>query len=224
MDFLAAQPTLHPVSLRRTVGIQAGDSSPEMSDEQLLERVCTDDREALGSLFQRYARLVHGIGRRILRNNAEAEDLVQDVFLYLHRKCHVYDRTKGPAKSWIVQTIYYQAMQRRMQLAARNHYSPFTIEGCEQKAVRRSTVMDYDQSLEGMIGRTKLREMLDCLTEDQWDVLRLHFFEGYTLAEIAQKRQQSVGNIRHHFYRGIEKLRSRVFCSELEYRATNGTR
>jgi hypothetical protein len=33
-----------------------------------------------------------------------------------------------------------------------------------------------------------------------------------------------VGNIRHHFYRGIEKLRSRVFRSELQDRVTSGTR
>ncbi len=194
------------------------------SDESLLARIALDDRDALGTLFQRYARVAFSIGRRILRDGAEAEDIVQDVFIYIHRKCRVYNSTKGPASSWIIQTIYYQALQRRVQLAVRNRYSSETIENAGQDISISSTVMEYDQSLEGMIGRTRLREMLDCLTEDQWETLRLHFFEGYTLAEIAQKRGQSVGNVRHHFYRGMEKLRGRVFRSELQDRVTSGTK
>jgi RNA polymerase sigma-70 factor, ECF subfamily len=197
-------------------------SSP--SDESLLSKICAGDREALGTIFRRYARIALAVGRRILRDDAEADDLVQDVFLYIHRKCRVYNSAKGPASSWIVQTIYYQALQRRMQLTARNQYSSLTIESCEQDAGVSSKVMEYDRSLEGMIGRTRLREMLDSLTEDQWETLRLHFFEGHTLSEIARARGQSVGNVRHHFYRGIEKLRSRIFYSELQDRITSDTR
>jgi RNA polymerase sigma-70 factor (ECF subfamily) len=193
-------------------------------DESLIADLCSGSPEALAALFHRYARLAFTIGRRILRDDAEAEDLVQDVFLYIHRKCRVYNSAKGPASSWIVQTIYYQALQRRMQLAARNPCSSVSVENCAEAADASSMVMEYDRSLEGLIGRTRLREMLDCLTEDQWETLRLHFFEGYTLSEIAQKRGQSVGNIRHHFYRGMEKLRSRVFSSELQDRITSGTR
>jgi RNA polymerase sigma-70 factor (ECF subfamily) len=194
------------------------------SDESLLANVCAGNNEALAALFHRYARLAFSIGRRILRDDSEAEDLVQDIFLYIHRKCRVYNSAKGPAGSWIVQTIYYQALQRRMQLTARGHYSPLTVENCGQDVGASSMAMEYDQSLEGTIGRARLREMLDCLTEDQRETLRLHFFEGYTLSEIAQEWRQPVGNIRHHFYRGIEKLRSRVFRSELQDRVTSGTR
>jgi RNA polymerase sigma-70 factor (ECF subfamily) len=195
-----------------------------LSDESLLARVVLDDRDALGTLFQRYARIAFSIGRRILRDRTEAEDLVQDVFLYIHRKCRVYNSSKGTASSWIVHTIYYQALQRRMQLAARSHYSSLNIEDGRQDTGMSSAVMEYDQSLEGMIGRTRLHEMVACLTEDQWDTLRLHFLEGFTFLEIAKKRGQSVGNIRHHFYRGMEKLRSRVFRSELQDNITSGTR
>src|SRR5713226_4749578 len=55
----------------------------EPSDEALLARMCTDDREALGFLFRRYGRLVHSIGKRILHDSAEAEDFVQELFLHL---------------------------------------------------------------------------------------------------------------------------------------------
>ena len=206
----------------RPLNAHVREAANVFSDELLLAKICAGDREALGTLFRRYAGLVLRIGRRILRDDSEAEDLVQDVFLYIHRKCHIYDCAKGPADSWIVQTIYYQALQRRMQLTARHYYSALTIDASNWDAVAPPALGEYDRSLEGVIGRTKLREMLDCLSEDQWETLRLHFFEGYTLYEIAKKRGQSVCNIRHHFYRGMEKLRSHISHSELQDCVTNG--
>jgi RNA polymerase sigma factor (sigma-70 family) len=75
----------------------------------------------------------------------------------------------------------------------------------------RPASFEYEHSLEGLIGRSRARELTRSLSEDQWETIRLHFFEGYTLSEIAEKRNQSLGNVRHHFYRGLERIRSSVF-------------
>jgi RNA polymerase sigma-70 factor, ECF subfamily len=220
LNSFAAQLLSRSISLERI----SHTGELDVPDEQVLRRICLGDGEALAILFHRYARIAHGIGRRILRDSAEADDLVQDVFLYIYRKCGVYDPARGSASSWIIQTIYHQALQRRIQLAARNRYSVHIPEDKELVALGSPVSLEYEQSLEGMIGRTRLREMMESLTTDQWEALRLHFFEGYTLSEIAQKRKQSLGNIRHHFYRGLEKLRSLVCGSELQDYITSGTR
>ena len=60
-----------------------------------------------------------------------------------------------------------------------------------------------------------LKELIESLTVDQWETLRLHFFEGYTLAEIGELRKQTVVSVRHHFYRGLDRLRKHIFASEL---------
>src|SRR5580704_5181346 len=70
-------------------------ATEELSDEALLARMRADDKEALGLLFRRYAQLVHSIGKRILHDSAEAEDFVQELFLHLFRKAHLYDSSKG---------------------------------------------------------------------------------------------------------------------------------
>jgi RNA polymerase sigma-70 factor (ECF subfamily) len=49
------------------------------------------------------------------------------------------------------------------------------------------------------------------LSEDQRETLRLHFFDGYSLAEISAKLAQPLGNVRHHYYRGLDKLREQMF-------------
>lgn len=211
-------------SIVETAGRGASEALEKDTDEALLAMIQTHDQLALGRLFRKYARVVRGIGQRILRDSAEAEDLVQDVFIYIHRKCGVYDPTRGSASSWIIQTIYYQAFQRRMQLAAQNRGFVTANGDCKRAALAPPASVQYEQSLEGQIGKAKFREMLECLTEDQWETLRLHFFEGYTLSEIAEKKEQTPGNVRHHFYRAIDKLRNRVFRSELQERITSGTK
>jgi RNA polymerase sigma-70 factor, ECF subfamily len=194
----------------------------DRSDEELLSCIQAGEPEALGCLFRRYFRIVSGIGRRILRDEVEAQDLVQDVFLYIHRKCRVYNPARGTASSWIVQTIYYQALQRRVSLTASQHYSTLEIENGGAEALLSASILAKDDhSAEIVFGKSKWREILETLTGDQWETLRMHFFEGYTLGEIAEKRGQSVGNTRHHFYRGLDALRKQVFSGELNRRATN---
>jgi RNA polymerase sigma-70 factor (ECF subfamily) len=69
---------------------------------------------------------------------------------------------------------------------------------------------DYDQTPEGLFGRNGWRKILKSLTDDQRETLRLHFFEGCTFGEIAEKLGQSYANVRNHHYRGLEKVRKHL--------------
>jgi RNA polymerase sigma-70 factor (ECF subfamily) len=189
-----------------------------LSDESLLAQTFAGDREALAMIFRRYAQVVRNIGRRVLRDKAEADDLVQEVFLYIHRKSAVFDSSKGSARSWIFQVAYTQALMRRRQLKSQGFY----MSGIPDKQVecqrRGAEGADYDHTVEGLFGRTGWQKVMENLTEDQQATLRLHFFEGYTFAEIAEKLGQSYANVRNHHYRGLEKLRTYVAEDKLNNR------
>jgi RNA polymerase sigma-70 factor (ECF subfamily) len=186
----------------------------EPSDEALLARMCAAEKEALGLLFRRYARLVHSIGKRILHDPGEAEDFVQELFLHIFRKAYLYDSSKGPARGWIVQTSYYQALQRRVHLSTRPHYGSTEFDEFEADEIAAPPVAGYDRSGEGLFGRIRWRELIECLTPEQWETIRLHFYEGYTFDEISQMRNLTVASVRHRYYRGIDRLRKQVFPSE----------
>jgi RNA polymerase sigma-70 factor (ECF subfamily) len=179
----------------------------ETDCETLLERISTGDAQALSDLFRRYARLVHRVGHRILRDAEEAEELVQEVFLYIHRKSNLFDKEKSSARSWIFQIAYTQALLRRRKLKARGFYSSGVVDRALEADPRTMSGARYDQTVEGLFGRNAWKEILEDLTADQRETLRLHFFEGYTFAEIAEKLGQSFANVRNHHYRGLEKLR-----------------
>ena len=180
------------------------------ADELLLSCVALGDKAALAILFERYARLVRNIGRRILRDDNEAEDFAQDVFLYIQRKCSIFDSSKSSARSWIVQMAYKRAIERRRYLTTRHFYAHYDIQSSATEAVGVPTTED-DYSAEAVFGRIGLKKVLGSLSEDQRETLRLHFFDGYSLTEISAKLAQPLGNIRHHYYRGLDKLRKQMF-------------
>jgi hypothetical protein len=74
-------------------------SEISVSDEALIAEVCLGSREALAILFRRYARLVRGVALRVLKDASEADDLLQDIFLLIHRLSRTFNESKGSAQS-----------------------------------------------------------------------------------------------------------------------------
>jgi RNA polymerase sigma factor (sigma-70 family) len=97
-------------------------SAPTEDDEVLLLRLKSGDREALGILFMRYTRLVLSVGIRVLHDFAEAEDLVQDLFLLVFKKVELFDPEKGSARAWLARISYHRALDRRAYLIRRSFY------------------------------------------------------------------------------------------------------
>ncbi len=181
-----------------------------LSDDFLIRRIAEGNQDALACLFQRYARVVRGIAARILRDSAEADDLVQDLFLFIERKSAIFDNSKSSAGSWIVQMAYQRAIERRRRLASRHFYKREDLQSSASQVVGTPTT-ERDYSPDAVFGRNGLQKVLGALSEDQRETLRLYFFEGYTLAEISAKLGQPLGNVRNHYYRALGKLRKQMF-------------
>ena len=73
-----------------------------------------------------------------------------------------------------------------------------------------TTTTENDYSEASVLGRNGLEQVMEALSADQRETLRLHFFEGYTLLEISEIMGQPHGNIRNHYYRGLTQLRKRM--------------
>ena len=180
----------------------------DQTDEALLAEVGRGSKDALAFLFRRHRRAVLCVASRILRDASEAEDLCQEVFLFLFEKAKLFDVEKGTASSWIIQIAYHRAMKRREYLAFRQHYNV-------QELNEEQLHAEHPQSfINEIVGRTLLNRFREQLSVEQQRTLELHFFEGYSFREIAEKTGETFGNIRHHYYRGLERLRSLVFPHE----------
>ena len=203
---------------RKDEKISVSDHSPpasEIPDELLMNQVCEGSREALGILFHRYARVVRGVAYRVLRDASEADDLLQDIFLLIHRKCSTFDASRGPSRFWVLQMTYHRAIARRRYLNCRHFYTRVDLEDVERELVAPGTDGSRLGDSVAGLGSGGLQQSFASLSENQRTTLRLFFVEGHTLGEIAVKLNQTRGSVKNHYFRGLEKLRKKLFGGNL---------
>jgi RNA polymerase sigma-70 factor, ECF subfamily len=183
------------------------------SDEQLLRSLCSEDERALTELFDRFGRLVFGIALRIVRDRGEAEEIVQDVFLQLLSSAQRFDSGKSSGKSWITRIAVHKSIDRRAFLSRRRFYDGTDLEFYED-ALRGQGDLESDVLQRSLIG--ELKKALDELPPKQRVTIEWAFFEGCTLQEISTRLGDTYINVRHYFYRGLEKLRRSPFVTRLK--------
>jgi RNA polymerase sigma-70 factor (ECF subfamily) len=178
-----------------------------LSDEELVLRMEAGDPAGVELLFDRYSGLVFGIGRRILRDLGEAEDLVQEVFLSLFEKVKGFDPSKGSGRTWIIQIAYRRAFDRRAYLTRRKFY-----DGTDVGRIKNTLKgeLDWEEQLADLATGEQLHGAFDALSEKQRATLQMYFFEGLDLREISENLGETLENTRHFYYRGLERLRKSV--------------
>jgi RNA polymerase sigma-70 factor (ECF subfamily) len=185
-------------------------NDPEVShlrDEELILLLRSGSHPAMSVLFDRFHKLVLSVACRIVRDSAEAEDVMQEVFLEIYRKAALFDPAKGSAKVWILQYAYHRSMNRRQFLALRNHYDP------RNAPTPNRPEWDPQTSRNGWGGLTieeRERIMLkgmESLSEKQRTALRLAYFEGLLVKEIAERMGETVERVSNYYFRGLRKLR-----------------
>jgi RNA polymerase sigma-70 factor (ECF subfamily) len=191
----------------------------EPPDEQLMAQVRGGEKEALALLFRRHSRSVRNVAYRILRNEAEADDLVQEVFLLIFRKAALYDPALGKASTWIIHAAYNCAFGRRKYLNTRHFYTSQELEESSLSlADKRLEIPFHAQSIEGILGKPLMARFNARLSPEQKETLQLYFFEGYGFREIAELTGRPLANVRNHYYRGLEQMRKYVLPEKLRSR------
>ncbi len=179
-----------------------------LPDEAVMAHLRHRNGDALAVLFHRYQRLVFSIAIKVLRDVAEAEDTTQSVFLELYKSASSYDAARGSAKTWVLKFAYHLSLNRRRHLATRNRFAAEPVQELEDLVPLLSPGdLTYPEK------KHLIEEALSQLNDRQRNVLQLAFFEGLTLKEIAECLDENVGNVRHHYYRGLDKLREQLSSS-----------
>jgi RNA polymerase sigma-70 factor (ECF subfamily) len=169
---------------------------------ELIRRIAGGDRQAFGVFYDAYAPLAFGLIRRILRSPAEAEEVLQEVFLELWRAAHTFDPARGTPEAWVVMRARSRGIDRARSIRRKN-------EGIAQ--ISGGPVLDDvpDPALRGE-GRAIVRGALGQLPVSQQEVIELAFFDGLTQSEIAARLRQPLGTVKTRMRLGLEKLRELV--------------
>lgn len=212
---------LNPLTLSRCeeqdapIAETANTAEFELPDEAVISGLLNGDKDAWNLLFRRYARTVHSVAYKVLRDVFEADDLVQEIFLLIRRKCADFDRSKGSVRFWILQMAYHRAISRRRYLSCRHFYTRVELDDAQQKVSNpQIEIRQFEESIDASLGRSDVQKMFESLSENQRITLKRHFFDGYTLDEVAAELGQSRDNVRHHYFRGLDKLRKQLFAQK----------
>jgi RNA polymerase sigma-70 factor (ECF subfamily) len=174
-----------------------------LPEELLMAHLRAGHDDALKVLFNRYYKLVLKVALKILRDDGEAEDLMQSVFMEIYRSAGQFDPARGIPKMWILQYAYSRSLNRRQLLTRQKFYTNADIS-----EIRESVVLPAHGTLASNEIQCLIRRSLETLNQEQRKILQLAYFEGLSLREIADSTGESYGNVRHHYYRGLNNLRT----------------
>ena len=145
----------------------------ETSDEALMASLCRGDQEALALLFRRYASIVRGLAYKVLRDTSEADDLLQEIFLVVYRKCASFDASRGPARSWILQITYHRALARRRYLNSRHFYARVNLDDlAKEPAAPQAQTHDFED-YGGLPANGDSQRVFDALSENQRQTIQI---------------------------------------------------
>jgi len=184
----------------------------ELGDTELVRELISGTDDAFAVIVDRYQRLVFSIALRIVKDEGEAEDLVQTVFADVFRKLEQFDPARGTLKVWLLQYAYSRSINRRHYLEQRQFYSQTEVD--EVIALGYSIAANRSAGLSTAEVSRLVAQALSSLNSNQQRAISLVYFQGLTLEEAAEKTGETLPTIRHHYYRGLMKLREFIGCGK----------
>jgi RNA polymerase sigma-70 factor (ECF subfamily) len=176
-----------------------------MSNEALVERMAEQDQEALSLLYDRHRTIVYALALRILRDAAEAEEVLSDVFFQAWRGAGGFDPLRGSVTAWLVTLCRSRAIDRLRKRGRRDA----ALEEQARQAPAAPSRADA-AAADWRMHRTRILSALGSLAPEQRSALELVYFDGLSHTEIAAKLREPLGTIKTRIRQGLLHLRERL--------------
>ena len=174
-----------------------------LSDEELAHKLAHGFDDAIAVLYDRHAPSILSLAKRVIGDVSEAEDVVQQAFLELHRSAGRLGEAKGSVRSWLHSRGFQRALNKREHLERRGFYKSQDLNHVEAELLRGSGAHQYfPPELSRLVD-----ELLSHVSKLEREVIKLYLFEGLTMKQIASQVNRTYAVVRHNFYNGLNKMR-----------------
>jgi RNA polymerase sigma-70 factor (ECF subfamily) len=187
-------------------------------DLELIARAQSGDGAALASLYDRHARTLYSLALRIVSNEGDAEDVLQEVFAQAWRQATRYDPRRGSVAAWLVTMARTRAIDR---LRARRVRPDRTVGTRDDQMPLDVPALSVDpgDTLSAARDAERVRAALEELPSLQRLAIELAYFEGLTQSEIAARLEQPLGTVKTRIRLGLLKLREALTAATAGGRA-----
>lgn len=175
----------------------------DAEDAELLRAVARGDESAFARVYDRYSPILLGLLLRILRSRAEAEDVLQEVFLQVWQQARSFDESRGRAFTWLVTLARSRAIDRLRAVDSRERAAQRSAE--DGLPAAQTLVLADDDAIRAERAEA-VRGALGELPEEQRQVLVLAYLEGMSQSEIAAAKNQPLGTVKTRTRAGLKKL------------------
>ncbi|MSP23585.1 MAG: sigma-70 family RNA polymerase sigma factor [Myxococcales bacterium] len=169
-------------------------------DEELMTAYVSGDSRAFGQLFDRYAPMLMRIMKRRVRGDGDAEELVQQTCLQLHRARNDFDASRA-FRPWLM-TIAFNLQRELFRRRQRRPEAPLEFEPAAPSSERAP--------LERSERAAQLRAAVASIPSGQREVIELHWFEELSFAEVAQVLGLGLSAVKVRAHRGYKALREHL--------------
>jgi RNA polymerase sigma-70 factor (ECF subfamily) len=166
------------------------------SDLELHSGVCNGNATSFAALYDRYGSLVYGIGRRMLGDAAEAEDVVQSVFLALWL---TPERFRGGAFGAWVTSVTRNRVRDVLRKRTARRESPWPEQLVEQTSLEEIVHSNFEDR--------RVRTALAALPETQRTLIELGFYGDRSHAELAELMRLPLGTVKTRMRAGLQRRR-----------------
>lgn len=174
----------------------------EASDLELMEQIAQRDTNALRMLYDRYGRIGFGLAYRITTEATAAEEIVQDAFETVWNKGHTFDASKGGnVRGWLLTIVHRKAIDNRRRASGRSP-QPVPIEDM----LNVLALPDVWAEVSAEMLAVRVRTALANLPPDQYRIIDLAYFEGFSHSEIAAREALPLGTVKSRMRLGLRKL------------------
>lgn len=174
---------------------RSGDSSSV--DLALLDRVRVGDQGAMTEVFDRYSSAAYSVALRVLRDQGQAEDVVQEVFLQIWKNSSSFVRDRGSLGAWLVVVTRNRAIDHLRRRKPTDSVEDVVLASSIDVAseAERNNLME------------RVRSVLDTLPQEQQQSMQLAFFEGLSHSEIAERTGDPLGTVKTRIRQALISIR-----------------
>jgi RNA polymerase sigma-70 factor, ECF subfamily len=176
----------------------------DITDEVLMGGIARGDTGSFAAFYDRYSGLLFSVAVHVLRDDREAEDVLQEAMVSLWERAALYDSSLGKPLSWAVTLTRNRAIDRLRGLKRRPQATAVDLEEADVASDESATATSHVMMQEST---HSLRQALRGLPDDQRRAIELAFFQGLTHVEIAEAIHVPLGTVKARIRRGMLELR-----------------
>jgi RNA polymerase sigma-70 factor (ECF subfamily) len=191
--------------LAALAGFRPESAESQAGDRECLRRLAAGDRDAAAPLYDRHARAVYSLVLRIVEDEADAEDVVQEVFTQAWRQAARYDASRGAVGAWLLMMARTRAIDKLRARRARSGPQPADDDRAMELVAAGGP--DIAQELVGAEQARQVQRALGDLPLLQRLAIELAYYEGLTQREIAERLEEPLGTVKTRIRLGLLKLR-----------------